>query len=312
MRIISLILLLVFTFQYRLTAQNISIQELLGYSEDAKLLIIHADDLGMSHSKNSAAIKSMEEGVVNSASIMVPTPWFPEIADYAKNNPEMDFGLHLTLTSEWKFLKWRPITPYNEVPGLVDDGMFFYENRLDFNQHSTPQEVEKELRAQIELAKQFGINITHLDTHMFSLYSRPEYVEIYKKLGHEYGIPVLLQKDYLNITGVRPEILLDDTDIITDHIHMAAPDNYASGLNEYYSDVLKNLEPGLNVILLHPGFDNDEMQAATTDHINYGADWRQKDFDFFSSDLSKELISDNDIQLITWKEIKEKLIDENE
>ena len=144
--------------------------------------IIHADDLGVSHSENIASIKAMEEGAVNSASIMVPCPWFPEIATYAKSHPEMDFGLHLTLTSEWKYYKWRPLTSYSEVKGLVDENNFFHEGWTGVRENASAQEVEKELRAQVEMAKKFGINITHLDSHMFSVFSKPKYVEVYKKL----------------------------------------------------------------------------------------------------------------------------------
>src|ERR1700733_5575955 len=106
------------------SGQRKSIQERLGYPKNAKLLIIHADDVGVSHSENAATISALEKGCVRSASIMVPCPWFPEIAAYAKLHPEMDFGLHLTLTSEWTYYKWGPVTPAQKVPGLVNKNGF--------------------------------------------------------------------------------------------------------------------------------------------------------------------------------------------
>src|SRR5579863_1682181 len=99
---------------------NKSLAEKLGYARDAKLVIVHADDLGMTHSVNAASIKALESGLVNSASIMVPCPWFPEMADYAKSHPDTDFGLHLTLTAERVFYRWGPVASKDHVPSLVD------------------------------------------------------------------------------------------------------------------------------------------------------------------------------------------------
>src|ERR1700761_1492388 len=112
------VLLTMLTFG--VSAQQKSVQEMLGYPKDAKLLIIHADDLGVTHSENVASISALETGSVRSASMMVPCPWFPEMAAYARTHPEKDLGLHLTLTSEWKYYKWGPVTPEAEVPGLVN------------------------------------------------------------------------------------------------------------------------------------------------------------------------------------------------
>ena len=103
-----------------LSAQTKTTAERLGYPKDARLVIIHADDLGVSHSENAASIAAMEKGCVSSASIMVPCPWFPEIAAYAQSNPGADLGLHITLTSEWKYYKWGPVTAKEKVPGLVN------------------------------------------------------------------------------------------------------------------------------------------------------------------------------------------------
>ena len=120
------ILCCVFSLQLLATHAQKTLQEKLGYSKDSKLLILHADDLGMSHSENSATIYGMEHGSINSASIMVPTPWFPEIAAYARAHPMADLGLHLTLTSEWNYLKWGPVASKSEVPGLVNNNGFLF------------------------------------------------------------------------------------------------------------------------------------------------------------------------------------------
>ncbi len=147
---------------------NITIQERLGYPRSAKLLIIHADDLGLSHSENQASIACFEKGVVNSGSVMVPCPWFPEIAAYSVAHPQLDLGLHLTLTSEWKPYRWGPVLPRTDVPSLIDSGGFL-SNNCQVVAEAKLEEVEKELRAQVDRAKQFGIDPTHFDIHMNSL-----------------------------------------------------------------------------------------------------------------------------------------------
>src|SRR5678815_5824860 len=116
----TLTVLLAMIFSIAIYSQKKNLAERLGYPKDAKLVIIHSDDLGVSHSENAASIMAMQKGSVSSASIMVPSPWFPEIAAYAQSNPSADLGLHITLTSEWKYYKWGPVTAKEKVPGLVN------------------------------------------------------------------------------------------------------------------------------------------------------------------------------------------------
>lgn len=250
-----------------LNSNKLTIQERLGYDKDSKLLIIHAEDLGVAHAENRASLQAIETGSVNSASIMVPCPWFPEVADYARNHPEMDFGLHLTLTSEWKNYKWGPVSSHNTVPGLIDDFNYFYEGWTGLKGDATPEQVEIELRSQIDLAIESGINITHLDSHMFSIFLKKEYVEIYKRLGREYKIPVLLDRHWTKMRGLEEKEIIDDNDIVIDRLYMALPDDIKNGFDEYYRGVLEHLKSGFNVILLHAAFDNDEMKAITKGHL---------------------------------------------
>src|SRR5262245_6086879 len=145
-----------FLFGFLLSALTSSapaqtLQERLGYAPDTKLIIVHADDLGETHAVNAAAIKSMEAGTINSASMMVACPWFPEIADYAKSHPDVDFGLHLTLTSERVYYRWGPVASADKVPSLVDANGYFHHD-WDHHERADPKEVEIELRAQIQRA----------------------------------------------------------------------------------------------------------------------------------------------------------------
>lgn len=281
-----------------------TIQEKLGYPKNTKLLIIHADDIGVSHSENMATIQAMEKGVVNSGSIMMPCPWVPEIVEYSKARPKADLGLHLTLTSEWKNYKWGPLLQ-TEVKSLLTDKGYLTDGSVNLAETAKVEEVEKELRAQIELAKNFGIDITHLDSHMGILFTSPALLETYIKLGREYKVPVLLANRGGSIDLNK---FVNDKDVVADQVYIATPPDYAKGMKNFYTNVLKSVQPGLNVILLHAAFDDTEMQAITINHPDYGAAWRQADYDFFISADCRKLIEDQNIKLITWREIRDKVM----
>jgi predicted glycoside hydrolase/deacetylase ChbG (UPF0249 family) len=157
-------------------------------------LILHADDFGMSHSVNRAIVEMLEANAVSSASIMMPCPWVPEAAAYARAHPDKDIGLHLTLNSEWKTLRWGPLAPRDRVPGLLDAEGYLHPAVAATASRASAAEVEAEMRAQIEHARRLGIRFTHLDTHMGTLYARPDYFQVFEKLGREYGVPILRVK----------------------------------------------------------------------------------------------------------------------
>ncbi|MEO0337728.1 MAG: polysaccharide deacetylase family protein [Bacteroidota bacterium] len=304
---LSLLLLFLWPlFSCEIRAQA-TIQEQLGYPKETKLLIIHADDFGVSQSENAATIAAMEQGMVNSSSIMVPCPWFPAAAAYAKKHPEMDWGIHLTLTSEWIHYKWGPVANRNEVRSLLDDSDYFYPTQAEVRDNADLKEVELELRAQIDRALQFGVPVTHLDIHMFTLWTHPELVRIYKKLGREYQLPILLNRLWLDRMGAGAAASLEQGDVVVDHLHMALSSDHPGGLEGYYAETISKLESGLNVLLIHTAYDNAEMQAVAIERDDFGSAWRQVDFDFFTSQTCRDLLDSNNIQLVTWKEIRDKL-----
>lgn len=304
----SCILVFCFIINVAALAQQKTIPERLGYSKDTKLLIIHADDLGVSHSENSASIHAMEKGVVTSASIMVPCPWFPEIAAYANTHPNADFGLHLTLTSEWKLYKWRPVAPYDKVPSLLDERGYLNETTGAFLKNAKVEDVEKELRSQIERAKHFGIDPTHFDSHMAAAIASPAFLQVLLKLGREYKVPVHIGKEFSRLFNFDFTQYLTEKDVVVDRTIMASGPDYKKGMENFYTEQLKSLQPGLNVLLLHAAFDNDEMQAVTVQHEDFGATWRQHDVNFFTSEKCKKLITDEKIKLVTWREVRDKLL----
>ena len=306
--IIYVLFLMIFGLNNLSSQENLA--QKLGYDKNAKLLIIHADDLGFAHSVNVASLKAIEEGSVNSASIIMSGAWVNEISDYAlKNNSNHDLGVHLTITSEWKNFKWGPVASKNQVLSLINNQGDFY---ADCPKDANAIEVEKELRSQIELAYTMGINPTHLDSHMGCLFwGKLEFFEVYLKLAKEYELPCLIHKSLANLFPDEASFykMLEEQDalVLIDNVFMIDIEENANGSEAYYTKTLKNLNPGLTQILIHTAYDNEEMQAIAVDHPDYGSAWRQSDFDFFTSDDCKKLIEEENIVMVTWREIAQVL-----
>jgi predicted glycoside hydrolase/deacetylase ChbG (UPF0249 family) len=301
--IAELLLLLVAGSAPAARAQNkVSIAERLGFGRDAKLLIVHADDVGMTHAVNAATIKALEGGGANSASIMVPCPWFPEIAEYAKTHPAADFGLHLTLTSERVYYRWGPVAPRDKVASLVDENGYFWH---DWTPKTSiePKEVELELRAQIERAYAMGIRPTHLDSHQYRLYDNgKELFEVLLRIAHEKKLPFFVVRDWF---AEHPylESSLSPTDIVIDHTVTIGPSVRPEKWSDFYRAAIKNLQPGVTEFVIHVAFADEEMTAATRERDTWGAAWRQRDFDFFTSAEFRRLLQQEKVQLVNWREL---------
>ena len=279
-----------------------TLAERLGYPPGTKLLVVHADDLGQTHSVNAAAIKALQGGSINSASLMVPCPWFPEIADYAKSHPEADFGLHLTLTSERVYYRWGPVAPADKVPSLVDQNGYFHHD-WEHGEQINAQEVEIELRAQIERALAMGVHPTHLDSHQYRLIMNgKELFDTFLRVAHEYKLPVFVTRDWF---ADHPylQASLDPSDVVLDHTVTIEPEIPPEKWAEFYLTALKNLKPGVTEFVIHPGFDDDELRAATRERSTWGSAWRQRDYDFFTSAQFRDILAQQKIKLITWREL---------
>jgi predicted glycoside hydrolase/deacetylase ChbG (UPF0249 family) len=288
------------TFSAAVSAQTLA--ERLGYPPDTKLIIVHADDLGETHAVNAAAIKALEKGMINSASLMVACPWFPEMADYAKSHPDADFGLHLTLTSERVYYRWAPVASTDKVPSLADQNGYFHHD-WDHNEHISPKDVEVELRAQIERALAMGVRPTHLDSHQYRLimYGK-ELFDAMLRVAHEYKLPVFVTRDWFAEYPYL-EKSLGPNDIVLDHTVTIQPEVTAEKWNEFYVTALKDLKPGVTEFVIHPGFDDEELRAATRERSTWGAAWRQRDYDFFTSDEFREILAAEKIELVSWREL---------
>ncbi len=307
--IASILLIPVVNFGQPFSSSHLSVQsesksltQRLGYPADAKLMIVHADDLGMMQSVNAASIKAFESGLVNSGSIMVPCPWLPDIAAYARKRPEADLGLHLTLTSEWTTYRWGPVLPKDRVASLLDKSGYLYLTEVEAASQASPKEIEAEIRAQIERARSFGIQPTHLDSHMGTLYQNKTLFEILLRVAREYRLPTRISREWFTSFDYLQSILKPE-DVIIDRVISIEPNVPPENWEKFYTDAIKSIQPGVSEVIIHLAHDDEEMRAATADHPDWGAAWRQRDFDFFTSNRFRKLLEENGIKLITWREI---------
>lgn len=254
-------------------------------------LLIRADDMGSCHAANTATIHCYREGIVRSAEVIVPGPWFLEAAKLLAENPGLDVGVHLALTSEWDLLKWRPLT---HAPSLVDADGYFYPNvgspeKPDsgpLGATARPDEIERELRAQIELARKHIKNLTHLSTHMVWHRSSPALQAIIGKLAKEYALPI-------EIDGVQPLGSLGEW-----------PKTTAGQKEDAMAGHLERIGPGTWFFLEHPGTDDPEMRAmfVTPWYPNVAAD-RDGVTRLFTSPRLREIVARRGIRLVSYGEL---------
>jgi predicted glycoside hydrolase/deacetylase ChbG (UPF0249 family) len=258
-------------------------------------LIVRGDDMGFSHAGNEALIKCYKEGIERSIEVIVPSPWFPEAVKMLAKEPGIDVGVHLALTSEWENIKWRPLT---NCPSLTDSNGYFYPmiwpNKNYPNQALTQhqwktEEIEKELRAQIEMAKKSIAGISHVSAHMGCSDMNPEVTALVKKLAQEYNIDIDLAE-----LGVK-------------HVGYDGPSATHEEKLKRFIGMLESLKPGETYMFVdHPALDGPEMRAIY--HIGYenvAAD-RQGVTDIFTSDQVKEVIRRRQIRLISYADLKNK------
>ena len=282
--------------------EPVPLQVRLGYPASARLLIIHADDFGMSHSVNRAITQALQNGWVTSASVMVPCPWFPEVASWARSHPNADLGIHLVLDSEWTDFRWGPVASVDKVSSLLDSQGYFYDDPSLFA-HVKMSEVQTELRAQIDKARAQGLNISHLDSHMIALTTTRHLFDVYERVGHEYDLPIALVKNgsYRMPPGVEPQ----PDALALDKVITMDPGVPPSQWFDWYKKNLAALKPGIYQLTVHLAYDDDEMRAATRNHPDWGAAWRQRDFDMVRSPQFRRFLSDQKFVLVSWKQLSD-------
>lgn len=273
-------------------------------AEEKRQVIIHADDAGMSHSVNRATIDAMEKGIVTSASIIVPAAWFPEFAKYAKEHPKMDFGVHLCLNSEWNYYRWGPVADRSKVPSLIDEQGYLWDNVQQVAENAKAEEVEVELRAQIDRAIKFGVPLSHLDTHMGAVLSRPDLAKVYVELGLEYKLPVLfvrptdsndVAKRYPDAVKMVPLLEAQGLPML-DELHQFYDNGSYEQRKDVYLKALRTLPPGVTQIIVHCGYNDSELQ-----HITSSVHIRDTDRAIFMDKSVIDEVKELGIELTTWK-----------
>jgi chitin disaccharide deacetylase len=282
--------------------QEKSTAERLGYAAEARVLILNADDFGMCHDQNEGVIRGLKEGLFTSSTILVTCPWFEEAAEFARNNPNADLGVHLTLTAEWDRYKWGPVLGPRAVPSLVDERGYLWQTVAQVYEHARLDQAEAELREQIEKAFAAGIDATHLDSHMGTLQLRADYHEIYARLANEYRLPIrLASRRRLGREGMGAILdQLDAAGVVTpDHLVFYGPPSVAE-TETYWTNLLRTLKPGVTEILCHPAIARDELRTCARDAMQ-----READFRYFTSDQTRQLIKDEGVEMVGFRELRD-------
>jgi chitin disaccharide deacetylase len=284
-----------------LPAQARNIAQRLGYPADAKLVIIHADDLAVAHSVDVASFDALERGGVTSASIMMPTPWVAEVAAYAKAHPNADLGLHLTLTAEWETYRWGSVESRDQVSTLLDSAGVFPSDVPPVAARAKPAEVERELRAQVERALAMGIHPTHLDSHMGTVFATPEMFAAYVKVAREYKLPFLAGR----AAPLPVPATVSPNDVLVDALVMANESVPRDQWKRFYLDAIASLKPGLTYMIVHLGHDDAELQAVMVNHEPFGSAWRQRDYEVVTSPEFRKALADNHVIPVTWRQLQQ-------
>lgn len=286
--------------------------EKLGFPADKKVLILHADDIGMCYEANAAAQRALINGEYRSAAAMVPCPWFNEMADWCVAHPEHDVGLHLALTSEWKYYRWGSVAPRLKVPGLYDKMGYLYHDVRGVVMNAKDEEVEAEIFAQYDRAVQLGMKPSHIDTHMGTLYAKPGFTKAYLKLAVEKQVPAMviemtpytldkfrkqgypLNDDFLKMVGDYPLPKLDDFHSVQEG------KTYEEKKNKFYT-LIREMKPGLNECIFHPSIDTPGLKKIT-------GSWQQRNWEnqMFQDAEVQNFLKEQGVIITNWKEVMTK------
>lgn len=286
--------------------------ERLGWPAGTKVVIFHVDDAGMSHDSNVGARKAVEDGVATSLSVMMPCSWVPECAAWLRDNSQVDAGVHLTLTSEWKNYRWGPVAGASVVPGLVDEHGYLWRSVPDVAAHAGADEVEAEMRAQVDKALAVGIRPTHLDSHMGTCFL-PQFVERYMKVGIEKNIPILMFGGHMQHIGAEAGLFKPLLRSLSEQLWNAGlpviddlvtqptkGPQYEQRKSELIA-LLREMQPGVTQIIVHCTEPTEVFS-----HISGSGPARQAELRLMTDPDVKAFIESEGIVLTNWRELKER------
>lgn len=299
----TLLFLCIFLFgQQSISAQTLA--EKLGFDKDAILLIINNDDAGMCQAANTGTIKGMSEGLISSATIMFNCAWSKGMVDWAKANTEHDFGVHLTLTSEWRPYKWGTVAKPDLVPSLLDENGHLYRGVQEVYEHGDPQHAYLEGKAQIEKALSYGLDITHIDSHMGTYQLHPDYIAQYLRLAAEYNLPLRMASqstlEKFGMGQLRAEAAKMGL-VFTDYMVYEELQDYENDVEGFWLKVIKDLKPGVTELYLHASDLTPELLAITGT-----ARKRAGELEAFTSNANiREALAAKNVHIISYRPLLE-------
>jgi predicted glycoside hydrolase/deacetylase ChbG (UPF0249 family) len=269
---------------------------LLGYPADARLLLINADDFGMCHAINESIFRALKKGVLRSTTLMVPCPWALHAMHFLADHPEIPFGVHLTVISDWVDYRWGPVTSKEKVPSLIDKAGYFYnfEHMPEFLAQVRLDQLEMEFRAQIETVLAAGLKPTHLDWHSLRIGGRADIFAVMLRLAREYGLALRVAGRSWIEKIQSQGFPTNDYDFLDSYL-LDPVDKSAR-----YDQMLRELPAGLSEWAVHPGLDNAELLAIEPD----GRHIRQTDFDFLMSQEAQDIVKEEGIILLDYRPLQ--------
>jgi chitin disaccharide deacetylase len=284
----------------------------LGYSESDRVVIIHADDIGFCHSSAAAMDGLLDAGIVSSMATMAVCPWFPAVAVYYRAHPTMDLGLHFTVTSEYDTYRWGPISTRDPRSGLLDGEGFFHRRSEPPQKRGKAAAVAAELKAQIARARAAGIDLTHVDSHMGTVW-HPKFFADYMRIPARNRLPAFsLRMDpetaaawgYGRRAGAAKARMAAGFEArgmpLFDRIFIMPLENAGDRVGTARR-AIEALAPGLTYFILHPAVDSPELRAITPE------DWRARaaDYQAFTGAELRNFVRDSGIQVIGWRVLRD-------
>ncbi len=283
----------------------------LGYSETDRVVVLHADDIGMCQSTIPAIDNLFNAGIISSAAVMVPCPWFPAAAEYARRTPQADLGVHTTLTCEWNSFRWGPLSTRDSSSGLMDREGYFPRSTAELWAQVDEPAFKAEIRTQIEQALMAGIDMTHIDSHMGTAFE-PRLLGAYLAMAKEYGVPAFLPRMNTDLAQQRG-LSAEQTDMIMhtqalleangtplfDNMGFMPLDQHQERVAEAKRQ-LSQLPPGLTYFICHPSVDSPELRAIA-------ADWQARvaDYEAFTSVELADFIRNSGIHVVGMRALKQ-------